>query len=301
MVGWPDHDEISGKEAMVTALVFRNGGVFDGLRHRPGCAVVVRDGRVTSVVGEGELTSAEVPVGAIEIDLAGGLLSPGFVDAHVHPVQGGLERIRCDLSDLRTREEYLRAIGDYALAHPELPWIMGGGWAMPAFPGGTPTAADLDAVIPDRPVFLPNRDHHGAWVNSRALEIAGVGAPPRTRRTAGSSATPRVARRARCMRARWLGGPAHAGHRPGGVLPGAARGPALPALPGRHRVAGRDPRCVRRRRRRLGATCVRRRTETSPATSWVRSGGTAAGARSRSRSWSSAGGGTPTGGCGRPR
>ena len=57
-----------------------------------------------------------------------------------------------------------------------LPWILGGGWAMAAFPGGTPTAADLDAVVPDRPVFLPNRDHHGAWVNTRALEIAGIDA-----------------------------------------------------------------------------------------------------------------------------
>ena len=45
---------------------------------------------------------------------------------------------------------------------------------MAAFPGGTPTAADLDAVVPDRPVFLPNRDHHGAWVNSRAMELAGI-------------------------------------------------------------------------------------------------------------------------------
>jgi len=45
---------------------------------------------------------------------------------------------------------------------------------MPAFPGGTPTAVDLDRVVADRPVFLPNRDHHGAWVNSRAMEIAGI-------------------------------------------------------------------------------------------------------------------------------
>jgi predicted amidohydrolase YtcJ len=45
---------------------------------------------------------------------------------------------------------------------------------MPAFPGGTPTAADLDRVVPGRPVFLPNRDHHGAWVSSRTLEIAGI-------------------------------------------------------------------------------------------------------------------------------
>jgi predicted amidohydrolase YtcJ len=160
----------------VATTVFRNGGVFDGLRHRLGCAVVVRHGRVASVVDEDELAHADLAAGWTEVDLAGGLLSPGFVDAHVHPVQGGLERIRCDLSELRTREEYVRAVGEYAAAHPDLPWIMGGGWAMPAFPGGTPTAADLDAVVPDRPVFLPNRDHHGAWVNTRALEVAGIGA-----------------------------------------------------------------------------------------------------------------------------
>ena len=64
-------------------------------------------------------------------------------------------------------------VAAYAARH-DGPWILGGGWAMPAFPGGTPTAADLDAVVPDRPVFLPNRDHHGAWVNSRALELAGI-------------------------------------------------------------------------------------------------------------------------------
>ena len=72
------------------------------------------------------------------------------------------------------REEYLAAIAAYAAAHPDEDWILGGGWAMPAFPGGTPTAADLDRGRADRPVFLPNRDHHGAWVNSRALEIAGI-------------------------------------------------------------------------------------------------------------------------------
>ncbi len=52
--------------------------------------------------------------------------------------------------------------------------MLGGGWALAAFPGGIPTAADLDAVAPGRPVFLPNRDHHGAWVSSRALELAGI-------------------------------------------------------------------------------------------------------------------------------
>jgi predicted amidohydrolase YtcJ len=107
------------------------------------------------------------------VDLAGGLVSPGFTDAHCHPIQGGLERRQCDLTDGGTRDEYLAMVREYAAGH-DGPWITGGGWAMAAFPGGTPSAADLDSVAPDRPVFLPNRDHHGAWVNSKALELAGI-------------------------------------------------------------------------------------------------------------------------------
>ena len=153
-------------------MTFRNGTVFDGRRYVGSGAVLVDDGRVTAVLTGPDLDRLERRPS--DVDLHGGLLAPGFVDAHVHAVQGGLERIRCDLSELNTREEYLATIAAYAAAHPELPWILGGGWAMAAFPGGTPTAADLDTVVPDRPVFLPNRDHHGAWVNSRALELAGV-------------------------------------------------------------------------------------------------------------------------------
>lgn len=148
------------------SILFTNGTLFTGQTYAGPRDVLVVDGRVAAV---GEGLSAERTV-----DLAGGLIAPGFTDAHVHPIQGGLERLRCDLSELGTREQYLTAIAEYAEAHPEADWILGGGWAMPAFPGGTPTAADLDAVVPDRPVFLPNRDHHGAWVNSRALEIAGL-------------------------------------------------------------------------------------------------------------------------------
>ena len=153
--------------------VFRNGSVFDGRQHLGEVgAVVVTDGRVATVLAD----PSDAPRADRTVDLAGGLLAPGFVDAHVHAVQGGLERIRCDLSELRTREEYLAEIAAYAAAHPDRPWIAGGGWAMAAFAGGTPTAADLDSVVPDRPVFLPNRDHHGAWVNTRALELAGISA-----------------------------------------------------------------------------------------------------------------------------
>ena len=101
------------------------------------------------------------------------MLVPGFQDAHVHPVSGGLDMLQCNLHDLSTADEYLAAIRAYADTHPEVPWILGGGWSMDAFEGGTPTAAALDRIVPDRPVYLPNRDGHGAWVNSLALKIGG--------------------------------------------------------------------------------------------------------------------------------
>ena len=153
------------------AVVLRNGAAFDGHRYRPGVGVVVVDGRIEQVGPDAEL---EPPAGAEQVDLAGGLVLPGFQDAHVHPVQGGLERLRCDLSELDSREGYLEAVRSYARANPDLSWIGGGGWSMAVFGPTGPTAADLDGVVPDRPVFLPNRDHHGAWVNSRALQLAGI-------------------------------------------------------------------------------------------------------------------------------
>jgi predicted amidohydrolase YtcJ len=154
--------------------VFRAAAAFDGHRYLGAGTVVVRDGRV-ALVEEGRQGPSRDRADEV-VDLAGGLVSPGFTDAHVHPIQGGLERLRCDLSELSTREEYLAEIRAYADRYPDREWVLGGGWAMPAFPGGTPTAADLDAVTGGRPAFLPNRDHHGAWVNSRAMEIAGLDA-----------------------------------------------------------------------------------------------------------------------------
>jgi len=154
-------------------LLFRNGAVFDGLHHHRGRAVAVSHGRIVQVVPEEQARTFTGSATTV-VDLAGGLLAPGFQDAHVHPIQGGLERIRCDLTELSTVEEYVEAVAAYARRNPDLPWVTGGGWAMPTFGPAGPRAAQLDAVVPDRPVFLPNRDHHGAWVNSLALRIAGV-------------------------------------------------------------------------------------------------------------------------------
>lgn len=154
-------------------LVFRGGEVFTPDSPRPRAqAVAVRDGRIVAV-GGAEVEDLIGPRTEI-VDLGGRLLVPGFQDAHVHPVWGGLDMLRCDLSQAATAEEYLATIARYARSRPDDAWVLGGGWQMSAFPGGTPTAAALDAVVADRPAFFPNRDGHGAWVNSRALQLAGI-------------------------------------------------------------------------------------------------------------------------------
>ena len=108
------------------------------------------------------------------INAHGKMVVPGFQDAHIHAPFAGLNRLHVLLNDLPGREAYLATIKAYADANPNAAWIIGGGWAMDHFPGGLPTKEDLDSIVPDRPVFLFNRDVHGAWVNSKALEIAGI-------------------------------------------------------------------------------------------------------------------------------
>jgi predicted amidohydrolase YtcJ len=136
-------------------------------------ALAVRDGRIVVVGGDRDvrpLAGSRTRV----IELRGRTVTPGFQDAHVHPTHAGLARIRCELHETRGLDRYLEIVADYVRAHPDRTWIMGGGWSMADFPGGMPRREDLDRVAPDRPAFLPSRDGHDAWVNSRALELAGI-------------------------------------------------------------------------------------------------------------------------------
>ena len=155
-------------------LVLVNGAVYtvDAVRSWAQ-GVAVKDGRIVAVGVDAEIrewvgSRTEV------VDLKGRMLVPGFQDAHVHPVGGGLDMLQCDLHELHSVEEYLAAIVTYAGANLESEWILGGGWSMDVFPRGSPAKELLDHVVPDRKVFLPSRDGHSAWVNSRALALAGV-------------------------------------------------------------------------------------------------------------------------------
>ncbi len=153
------------------------GRVFDGHRlHPTATAVAVRDGRI-SAVGTDDQVRGAVGGATETIDLAGRLVHPGFTDAHVHAVQAGVERLGCDLTTAADADATLSLVAAHAAGHDDA-WIIGGGWSMADFPGGTPDARSLDAIgaIGDRPAFLVNCDHHGAWVNSAALALAGIDA-----------------------------------------------------------------------------------------------------------------------------
>jgi hypothetical protein len=135
-------------------------------------AVAVRDGRVAAVGPEVEVGALRGPATRV-LRLDGGLVLPGFADAHVHTAAGGLELAQCDLHEVEP-EGYAAAVARYAAGHPDLPWVLGGGWVMDAFGTAGPRAAALDAVVGDRPVMLESTDGHSAWVNQRALELAGI-------------------------------------------------------------------------------------------------------------------------------
>jgi predicted amidohydrolase YtcJ len=138
-------------------------------------AVAVKDGRIAAVGRVSDLAKLTGPQTRV-IELEGQTVLPGFQDAHLHPLDGGLLAIVCNLHETDSSDECLEVIARYAGEHPDRAWIAGDGWSMDFFEGGNPDKERLDAIVPDRPAFLINRDGHTAWVNSRALELAMIDA-----------------------------------------------------------------------------------------------------------------------------
>src|SRR5260370_13643706 len=124
-------------------------------------AVAVRGGTIVAVGTDAqieELTGS----GTLVVDLAGRMMLPGFIDAHVHASAAGLERLRCDLSEAHGLADYLAIVRRYAQASPGTGWITGGGWSIDVFPGGIASPRDPHQVAPDRARVPANRCHHAA-------------------------------------------------------------------------------------------------------------------------------------------
>jgi predicted amidohydrolase YtcJ len=154
-------------------LLILGAPVWTGDPARPWAdAVAVRGGRVAAAGPEREVAALRGPATRV-LALDGGLVLPGFADAHVHTAAGGLELAQCDLHGVEP-EAYPATVARYAAERPEAGWVLGGGWVMDAFGTAGPHRSVLDAVVADRPVLLESTDGHSAWVNSRAVELAGI-------------------------------------------------------------------------------------------------------------------------------
>jgi predicted amidohydrolase YtcJ len=138
------------------------------------------DGKVVRLLTAGQPR----PTAAATIDEHGQMLLPGFIDAHGHVMELGRDALQLDLIGTHSVSELQQRLRDYASAHPNAKWILGAGWNQELWPDKRfPTSADLDAIVPDRPVVLERVDGHALVANSAAMRAAGV--TPQTRAPAG--------------------------------------------------------------------------------------------------------------------
>jgi hypothetical protein len=160
-------------------LILTGGRVWTGDPARPWAqAVAVRGDRIVAVGADRDVL-ARADAKTERIDLAGRFAMPGINDAHIHFLRGCQRLFQVDLNGADSLEEMQRRVARFARETPpisaENPWVLGFGWQYSSLPGGRlPTRQDLDAAVPDRPVYLAAYDGHTGWANTRALQLAGV-------------------------------------------------------------------------------------------------------------------------------
>lgn len=157
-------------------LLMLNGKVYT-VNHEQSWAeaIAITDGRIIWV-GNSEDANQWQGEGTRTIDLGGKMVLPGFQDIHIHPVHSGVSYQQCALFDVEGVELLQQRIKQCAESEPG-EWIRGGGWLVTNFaPSGLPDKKLLDEIVPDRPVALKSSDGHSMWVNSLALELAGINA-----------------------------------------------------------------------------------------------------------------------------
>ena len=160
---------------MIASLVFFNGKIWTGDPDKRFANAVAIEGNRIVAVGTNEEVSAAKPRAAKRVDLHGRLVVPGFIDNHVHFIDGGFELSRVQLRDAASPQEFARRIGEFAKIAGKGVWITGGEWDEQLWrPYTLPTRQMIDAVTPDNPVFVTRLDGHMSLANSVALKLAGI-------------------------------------------------------------------------------------------------------------------------------
>ena len=171
---------------MQADLLLFNGRVYTmDPAHPEAQAVAVAGNRILAVGDDADLRPLLRP-GGQALDLRGRAVIPGLIDAHVHFgwYSMAIYKSQVDLDNVPTKAEAVARVAKVARRTPLGQWIQGGGWNKNIWPdsspagggsgGGFPTATDLDAVAPDHPVALEDKSHHATWINSWAMELAGI-------------------------------------------------------------------------------------------------------------------------------
>ncbi|MDJ0011231.1 amidohydrolase [Rhodococcus erythropolis] len=153
---------------------YRNGKIFTAADDGWAESIVVEDHKLRFV---GETVYADILAPDAEvIDLQGAVVLPGFVDAHTHLVMMGFALQKLDLRDATDLADIQSSIKQFAESNPDAPRLLGRSWLFSALDGGHPTREMIDAVVPDRPVYLDANDVHSVWVNTAALRELGIDA-----------------------------------------------------------------------------------------------------------------------------
>ena len=154
-------------------LVLLGGRVFTSDPDQPWVEAVVVDGDSIAYAGMADEARRIAGTDAEVIDIAGGVVLPGFVDGHAHLLMTGAAILKAQLRTASTLEEIQQRLIDWVAENPDAPRVLGISWLFDALPG-LPTKEMLDAVISDRPVYLDANDLHSTWVNSAALAELGI-------------------------------------------------------------------------------------------------------------------------------
>ncbi len=176
-----------GSDGETADLVFRGGVVWTGSPTAGRAQAVALKGDRILAVGKDAEVAPLVGSSTRVVELHGRTVTPGFIDAHTHFIDGGFKLSSVDLRDAATPEEFARRIGDFAATVPAGTWITGGDWDHELWGGELPRKEWIDSLTPDHPVFVNRLDGHMSLANSAALRAAGIDENGRTPDPAGGT------------------------------------------------------------------------------------------------------------------
>ncbi|XP_034704746.1 protein LONG AFTER FAR-RED 3 isoform X5 [Vitis riparia] len=167
---------LSLQSSPVADLVVRNALIYTSDASLPFAdSMAVSNGRILRVGNYSSVVQQDLPgYGTKELNLEGKIVVPGFIDSHVHFINGGLQMAQVELRGINNRDEFVRRVQEAVKNKKQGSWVLGGGWNNDLWGGELPVASWIDDITPYNPVWLSRTDGHMGLANSMALKLAGI-------------------------------------------------------------------------------------------------------------------------------